>query len=52
MVAVYMQHAFRRVKAFSFQVLVRSVYSENIERSYAILLDPTQRLELFKLTLD
>jgi len=50
--AVYMQHTFRRVKAFSFQGLVRSVYSEYIERNYAILFDPTQHLELSKFAPD
>ena len=41
-----LQQTFRRFKSFSFQGLLRSIYSEFVERNYAIRFDPTQGLEL------
>jgi len=51
-VAVYLQQTFQRVKSFSFHGVMRSIYSEPIDRICGILFDPTQGLELSTLPSD
>jgi len=51
-VSVSLQQTLRRLRSFSFQGLVRSVYSESTERNYAILFDWTERQELSTLPVD